>query len=116
MEKIKVISPATVDEDVKKIMAEFDRRWARCWPSALRAIEGKFPPGFVREALNAYLQEGLVPDDPGILDVAKRIKYWRELEREAEANKRHAKTKAKKKASATRKGLLSRSQKPKRKR
>lgn len=106
METIKVICPATVDKDVQKIKEELKKRWANCWRSAFRALERKFSPHFVVDAVNAYLQKGKVSDDPEILDLVQRIDYWLKLNAEVEI---------KKKARSARRGRLTPTQKARRK-
>lgn len=75
-------------EEIKAMLAEKrEKYWANKWYSVLGRLEREFPPGFVVDAVNAYLQEGIVPDDPRILDVGQRIEYWRKLQAEAEAKR-----------------------------
>jgi len=80
-----------MDDEVKRIKemlaAKQKRYWAKSGHSVARKLELEFPPGFVTDALNAYLQKGIVPDDPRILDLGQRIKYWHKLQAEAEAKK-----------------------------
>jgi len=97
----KLKDPFNVAEIQMRIFVEQEKRWAKSWPSALRKLERDFPPGFVADEINAFLQEGIMPEYPQIFDICQRMEYCRKLQAEIEAKK--TEIRAKKKARANKK-------------
>jgi hypothetical protein len=68
-----------VAEIQMRIFVEQEKHWAKSWPSVLRKLTRDFPHGFVEDEINAYFQEGLIPDDPRIFDLCCQMQHWRSL-------------------------------------
>lgn len=62
---------------------KFRKKWACRWQVIKNTLERETPPDFVWKAINAFLQEGILPDDPRLRDLVYRIDYWKRYYAEA---------------------------------